>query len=232
MPAPINLRYSPSQNFAAAKNREEAARVACLKGYVTELTAAAAITTTDEELAHRVSAGEEEVFAELYRRYYARAFRLAWTMTGQREAAEELTQEIFLRSWQKIGQFRGEAKFGTWFYRLATRCCLNYRQRRTTPAHETLDAFEERAEPGAMKQSEAQLEANLRQQELQDEVQRALFSLKPEWRLVVFLKDLEGLSYEEIAAQMNCSTGTVASRLNRARHLLAQKLAHWRGELM
>ena len=68
---------------------------------------------TDEELARLVAAGQVNVFAELYSRYYARAYRLAWAMTGRSEAAEELTQEIFLRAWQKVGQFRGEASFGT-----------------------------------------------------------------------------------------------------------------------
>lgn len=146
-------------------------------------------------------------------------------MTGQRDAAEELTQEIFLRAWQKAEQFRGESSFGTWFYRLATRCCLNFRQRLPSPsAYESLDAFEFLTHPGAMKQIEARIE----QQELQHEVQRALLSLKSDWRLVVIMKDLEGLSYDEIASRMDCSAGTVASRLNRARALLARKLAHLR----
>lgn len=181
---------------------------------------------TDEELAHQVAGGQVEVFTLLYERYYARAFRLAWGMTGERGAAEELTQEIFLRVWQKAGQFRGESSFSTWFYRLATRCCLNLRQRQTRPAaFEALEVIEQMPHPSAMKQIGAQLE----QQQLQDEVQRALLSLKPEWRLVLILKDLEGLSYDEIAARLECSAGTVASRLNRARALLARKLAHLRG---
>lgn len=180
----------------------------------------------DEELARRVAGGQVEVFALLYERYYARAFRLAWGMTGERGAAEELTQEIFLRVWQKAGQFRGESSFSTWFYRLATRCCLNLRHRRPgAVVFEALDVIEQLPHPSAMKQIEAPLE----QQQLQDEVQRALLSLKPEWRLVVLLKDLEGLSYDEIAVRLECSAGTVASRLNRARALLARKLAHLRG---
>lgn len=177
---------------------------------------------TDEELARLVAAGQTEVFAQLYARYYGRAYRLAWAMTGERGAAEELTQEIFLRAWQKIGQFRGAASFGTWFYRLATRCCLNHRPRQ--PAHETLEAVVELAYTGALRE----VETNVAQQELQASVQRALGSLKPEWRLIIILKDIEGLSYEEIAARLDCSTGTVASRLNRARLLLARKLEHLR----
>lgn len=179
----------------------------------------------DEELARLVAAGQVEVFARLHSRYYRRAHRLAWAMTGQREAAEELTQEIFLRAWQKVEQFRGDSSFSTWFYRLAARCCLNYRGRQAAQLHEALDSIEQMDQPDAMKQIEAQV----RQQEIQSEVQSALLSLKPEWRLVVILKDLDGLSYEEIAARLDCSTGTVASRLNRARALLARKLEHLRG---
>lgn len=190
-----------------------------------ELTISVADKTTDEDLARCVAAGQVEVFAELYSRYYARTLRLAWAMTGQRDAAEELTQEIFLRAWQKVGQFRGESSFSTWFYRLATRCCLTWRQRAPKRIYETLDELEQTPHATAMKQPEA----NLRQQELQNEVQRALLSLKPEWRLVVILKDIEELSYDEIAERLNCSQGTVASRLSRARQMLAQKLHHLRG---
>jgi RNA polymerase sigma-70 factor (ECF subfamily) len=194
---------------------------------VNELSRLATDRPTDEELARLVAAGQGEVFAELYARYHARAYRLAWAMTGQTGAAEELTQEIFLRAWRKAGQFRGESSFGTWFYRLAAHCCLNYRKRLFPRAHESLDAVEHLPQTDAMKR----VEANVRRQEIQGEVQRALLSLKPKWRLIVILKDIDGLSYEEIAERLNCSTGTVASRLNRSRALLARKLEHLRGQV-
>ena len=192
-----------------------------------ELSLLATDRPTDEELARLVAAGQVEVFAQLYARYYSRAYRLAWAMTGRREAAEELTQEIFLRAWRKAGQFRGESSFGTWFYRLAMHCCLNFRKRLPARGYEPLDAVELSPQTGAMKQ----IEADVRRQEIQGEVQRALLSLKPKWRLVVILKDIEGLRYEEIAERLNCSTGTVASRLNRSRALLARKLEHLRGQI-
>ena len=192
-----------------------------------ELSLLATDRPTDEELARLVAAGQVEVFAQLYARYYARAYRLAWAMTGRREAAEELTQEIFLLAWRKAGQFRGESSFGTWFYRLATHCCLNFRKRLPACGYEPLDAIEHLPQTDTMKQ----IEADVRRREIQGEVQRALLSLKPKWRLVVILKDIEGLSYEEVAERLNCSTGTVASRLNRSRALLARKLEHLRGQI-
>ena len=97
-------------------------------------------------------------------RYYARAYRLAWAMTGRREAAEELTQEIFLRAWQKAGQFRGESSFGTWFYRLATHCCLNFRKRLPACGYEPLDAIEHLPQTDTMKQ----IEADVRRREIQE----------------------------------------------------------------
>ncbi len=183
------------------------------------------IATSDEELAGQVAAGQGEVFAELYTRYYARAHRLAWAMTGRSDTAEELTQEIFLRAWQKIAQFRGDSSFATWFYRLAVRCCLNYRRRWPARQHEGLDTIEQLSEPMT------EMETSLHQQQIQTQVQRALLTLKPKWRVIVILKDIEGLSYEEIAARVNCSMGTIASRLNRARRLLAQKLEHLKGSV-
>ncbi len=194
---------------------------------MSELSRLATDRPTDEELARLVAAGQVEVFSQLYARYYQRAYRLAWAMTGGRETAEELTQEIFLRAWQKAAQFRGESSFGTWFYRLATHCCLNFRKRLTMRSHETLDSVEQAPQSDSMKQ----VEANVQRREIQGEVQRALLSLKPRWRLIVILKDIEGLSYEEIAERLACSTGTVASQLNRSRALLARKLEHLRGKV-
>jgi RNA polymerase sigma-70 factor (ECF subfamily) len=187
---------------------------------VRELSRSAAERPTDEDLARLIAGGQVELFSQLYDRYYARAYSLAFNMTGQRAAAEEITQEIFLRLWQKIAQFRGESGFGTWFYRLAAHCCLNSRKRASASNLEQLSAAEQLPQPGAVQE----LEAGLRDRELHLAVRRALLSLKPEWRLIIILKDIEELSYEEIAARLDCSTGTVASRLNRARALLAAKL--------
>lgn len=177
---------------------------------------------TDEELVRLLLAGQRDVFADIYLRYYLRAFRLAYAMTGNRESAEDLTQEIFMRAYQKIDLFKGESGFSTWFYRLAVNSSLNYRRRERNRASEEVSDIESLAAPGPAKQ----MESKIYQKQIQSQVQRALLSLKPKWRVIVILKDIEGLSYEEIAERVNCSMGTIASRLNRARKLLAQKLDH------
>ena len=181
---------------------------------------------TDEELARLVLAGEIEAFARLYEHHYVPTYRLAYRMTGQREAAEDLTQEIFFRMHQKLSHFSGNASFSTWFYRLAVNCSLNYRRReRTNPHLEVVDNVELLPMPHQSKH----FETSILQQQIQVQVQRALLSIKPKLRMTFILKDIEGLNYEQIAEQMNCSVGTVASRLSHARILLARKLEHLRG---
>lgn len=182
---------------------------------------------TDEELVELLLAGEGDVFARLYERYYSRAYRLAYAMTGHHETAEDLTQEVFLRVYKKIDRYGGQSSFSTWFYRLAVNCCLNYRKKARPQFAGEIDDSKLLNIPGGAKLMET--EVFLKQ--IQSQIHRALLSLKPRLRMIVILKDIEGLSYEEIAERAGCSTGTVASRLNRARKLLAGKLKHLRGTL-
>jgi len=178
---------------------------------------------TDEELVGFVLADQREVFARLYERYYSRTYRIAYGMTGRREAAEDLTQEVFIRAYQRLGQFRGQASFSTWFYRLTVNHCVNYRRHeRRWQAREAGEGWHPAALGG-------RAEAEVFQHQVQGQIHRALLSLKPELRMVVILKDVEGLSYEEIAERMSCSSGTVGTWLNRARKLLARKLEHLKG---
>ncbi len=185
---------------------------------------------TDEELIELVMAGQGKVFARLYERYHLRAYRLAWGMTGQREAAEDLTQEIFLRAYQKLEQFRGEAIFATWFYRLAVNCCLQYRHRARKNLSESIEEAELIRLLDRHETSAHVTEATVLQQETRAIIQKALLSLKPDLRMVVILRNLEELSYDEIAVRMNCSIGTVGTWLHRAHKLLAVKLASLRGK--
>ena len=179
----------------------------------------------DEELVRLVLAGEVEVFAHLYHRYYARVYRLAYGMLGQHEAAEDLTQEVFIRVYRKMELFGGQAKFSTWLYRLASNHALNYCESKQKIARR--ETSEENHLPVPSRTD--QMEKKVYQKEVQEQIHKALFTLKPKYRLLIILKDIEGLSYEEIAEQVNCSTGTLAAQLKRARNLLGKKLAHLRG---
>ena len=182
-------------------------------------------TRTDEELVSLVLTGEAEVFAHVYERYYSRTYRLAYGMTGRHETAEDLTQEVFIRAYQKLALFAGQSSFATWFYRLAFNHCLN--RCKSERRNDRMESYE--STPAPLTSVMKGMDRTVLQQEVQRQIHRALFSLKPEQRLVVILKDIEGLSYEEIAERLNCSTGTLGSQLARARKLLARKLEHLRG---
>ena len=178
-------------------------------------------TATDEELVSLVVAGQIDVFAALYERFYSRVYRMAYGMTGQHQAAEDLVQDVFVRAYQKLKLFAGQSSFATWFYRLALNHCLNHcKSERKRLRLQTTDLVQTPAVPAK------QMEDRVLGKELQTEVHRALLSLKPRMRMIVILRDIEGLSYQEIADRMNCSMGTLASQLKRARTLLARKLEH------
>lgn len=178
----------------------------------------------DSELVRLASAGDRAAFAQIYERFYARAFRLAYSMTGNRAAAEDLTQEIFMRVFQRLENFGGQSSFATWFYRLAVNHSLNYRRKERFSVQDNhSDKLEFLANPSP------QIESVVLQNQLKDEIHGALLELSNDMRMVIILKDIEGLNYDEIAERMSCSQGTVASRLNRARKQLAQKLKHLKG---
>ena len=183
--------------------------------------------TTNEELVEQTLGVRPEAFRELYDRFYSRTYRLAYGMTGRHEPAEDLTQEIFLRAFQKLHKYDRKSSFATWFYRLAVNHSLNYRKREMKETHEGADDEEQLPAPGGFNR----VETNILGQQVQIQINRALISLKPKHRMVVILKDVEGLNIAEIAERMNCSPGTIASRLFRARNLLARKLEHLRNTL-
>ena len=186
----------------------------------------------DERLVARIAAGERALFTQLYALYYPRTFALAFGMTGRREQADDMTQEIFLRAYERLASFNGRSSFATWFYRLAVNQSLNYcrRERRhkgSVPDSEDVESLVDATGSGAG----TGMDAALLQQQVQTQVRQALLTLKPEMRVLIVLKEIEGLSYEEIAERLDCSMGTVASGLSRARKMLARKLENLKGKI-
>ena len=151
--------------------------------------------------------------------YQHRVFGVALRMLGNRAEAEELAQEVFLRVHRAIGEFRGDAKLSTWLYAIASRLCLNRLtsgERRVVRLGEETLAWRASREVGPAEE--------LERTELETALHRAIAELSEERRIVVVLRDLEGLSYEEIAAALELELGTVRSRLHRARMDLRDKL--------
>ena len=172
---------------------------------------------------HACQQGDREAFRLLFEAYKDRVFSIACYSLGDESAADDVTQQIFVKLFTCIGQFRGESEFTTWLYRLVINSCLDERRRwrRFLPVEEFT--------PMTVHTKPA--ETRYERREVAGSVRVAIGELKPKMRLPILLKYIEGLSYEEIAAVLGCSKGTVASRLNRAHKALAKKLGHLRGEL-
>lgn len=177
----------------------------------------------DAELVRLVKNGQADAFAVLIGRYERQVYNLALRYSGDVTEAFDLAQEAFLRAHQALASFRGDARFSTWLYRIATNVCLDELRRRRNRPELTLD------EPLLTSDGEAERqiaddspgpEQRLEQSELAEVVQREIASLSEEYRAVIVLRDLQDLTYEEISDILGVSLGTVKSRLHRARALL------------
>jgi RNA polymerase sigma-70 factor (ECF subfamily) len=165
--------------------------------------------------------GDRAAFQLLFETYKDKVFSIAvYSSGGDRTVADDVTQQIFLKLFTAIRQFRGDSEFTTWLYRLVVNACLDEkrRRRRLLPWGETV-AMKNPSEKKPQEKQYARLE-------ISEAVQAAIGELKPKFRLPILLKYIEGLSYEEIASVMGCSKGTVASRLNRGHSQLAKRLSH------
>lgn len=178
--------------------------------------------TDDAALVARVRTGDTGAFEELVTIYQHRVFGVALRMLGSRAEAEEVAQETFLRAYRALGEFRGEARLATWLYAIASRLCLN-RLASGPRRHERSDEAALLQWPAESPDAAAALERT----ELQAALHEAVAALPEERRIVVILRDLEGLAYEEIAEVLGLPLNTVRTRLHRARLDLQAKLERW-----
>jgi len=166
------------------------------------------------QLALRAQQGDQDAYAQLVRTHQSRIFRHLLNLTGSREEALELSQDVFLRAWQALPQWRPEAQFHTWLYRIASNIAYDVLRRRRIVSFEPLQ--EDFDAPAGDAGPEALLQARQSMRNLDT----ALARLPPEQREIVLLREVEGLSYEELAAALAIDEGTVKSRLARARAAL------------
>jgi len=174
---------------------------------------------SESSLVARLQSGDPRAFEELVIAHQHRVFGVALRMLGNAAEAEEIAQETFLRAHGAVAAFRGEAKLSTWLYGIASRLCFNRlgagERRLTRGGDADLDRL---AAPTA------DPAADLERSEVEQALHRAIAELPDDRRIVVVLRDIEGLSYEEIAAALDLELGTVRSRLHRARMDLKDKL--------
>lgn len=180
--------------------------------------------TPEQDLLAECKSGSRRAFEQLYKTHQRRVFSVALNFFGgDRAAAEDVAQQVFLKIFNKLGDFRAAAEFTTWVYRVTLNACID-EQRKTRRFFSIENFF------GLASTRKTPLDA-VQKREVADEVQRAVGALKEKYRLPILLKYSEGLSYEEIAKILECSIGTVSSRLNRGHKMLAQKLAHLKKEI-
>ena len=174
---------------------------------------------TSAEFVRRLRAGDRRAFEELVRTQQHRVYGLALRMLGDPAEAQDVAQEAFLRAHRGLPEFRGDARLSTWLYAIASRLCLNRlagsERRIVRHGDDTLSRLAD-AHPGP--------DQALERSELEEALHRAIGELPEERRIVVVLRDVEGLAYEEIAEVLELPIGTVRSRLHRARLDLKEKL--------
>lgn len=175
---------------------------------------------TEQELVSRARQGDQDAFAQLVETNQNKIYTLALRMTGNPEDGADLAQEAFLRAWRSLPSFQGESSFSTWLYRLTSNLCIDFlrreKRRKAAVSVTSLDD-EDSSAPAEVPDHRFSPESELERRELRAAVGQALLKLSDEHRQVLVLRELEGLSYAEIAAQLTLEEGTVKSRIARAR---------------
>jgi RNA polymerase sigma-70 factor (ECF subfamily) len=180
----------------------------------------------DEKLVRRVQRGEKAAFDLLVLKYQHRVAKLVSRFVRDRREVEDVTQEAFIKAYRAIGGFRGESAFYTWLYRIAVNTAKNYLESlgRRPPAMDVEVENAEFIDSADALREQATPERQLLTDEIAATVSRVIDTLPGDLRTAITLREIEGMSYEEIAEVMDCPIGTVRSRIFRAREAIDQEL--------
>ena len=193
-------------------------------------TAAAArlVSMEDVQLINKIRAGQTEAFGDLVRKYEDRVFNTCWRICGHLEDARDVTQEAFLKAYEGLSEFRRDSGFYTWIFRIAVNLALTKRRdaarRRTTSLDEGAGSLGTQARDLVRRASVEGDPGSDEVTELHGRLVSAIHDLEPDYRAVVVLRDIEGMDYDTIAKILDVPTGTVKSRLHRARVILSTAL--------
>ena len=177
----------------------------------------------DAELVDRAAAGDESAFRALVVRHQVRVYQIVHRMLRDPTDAEDVTQETFVRVFRSLDRFDREREFGPWLHTIARNAALNYIASRGRRRAASLEELREKGAPPPAARDESPLESIARR-EVVERVRGAMEALPEEQRLVLSLREFDGLAYDEIAATLGIPIGTVMSRLSRARTALAARL--------
>ena len=180
--------------------------------------------TREQEAAivRKVLGGDANAFETLVLEYEKNVYNIALRMTGNREDAADMTQEAFIKAYNSLQSFRGDSKFSVWLYRIVSNVCLDFlrsKNRRPTVSLSVEDDDGEDAQLDVADESQSP-ELLLDRKLTRDSVRRGLDSLPPDYRQILLLREIQGLSYDEIAQALSLEVGTVKSRIFRARKRL------------
>lgn len=181
----------------------------------------------DQELVERAQKGDKRAFELLVLKYQRKLARLLSRMVRDPAEIEDITQESFIKAYRALPQFRGESAFYTWLYRIAVNTAKNYLVAKGRRAPTTTEFNAEEAEgfeEAELLRDIATPDAELQTKQIAEAVNKAVEALPEELRTAITLREIEGLSYEEIAQMMDCPIGTVRSRIFRAREAIAEKI--------
>jgi len=187
-------------------------------------------TTTDEDLIRFAKLGHALAFDELINRYHDRMFHIALCMLGDYHEALEATQDLFIKSWRSLPRFEGRSKFSTWLYRILVNECFSRRKRFARHNRLFKESFQQEVmiETEKLTRQYFNPSDDTRGMVIQNEyfirILGAMNKMSQKSRSMIALRDVEGLSYDEIASILGCRVGTVRSRLNRARTQLKDYL--------
>lgn len=182
----------------------------------------------ERELIARSRRGDVGAFDVLVRRYEKQVYNTAYRLSGSYDDASDMAQEAFVRAWNNLKSFRGDASFSTWLYRIVTNVFLDERKKRNARPQRPLDevlALEESTVTRQFENAGPSPQDQVEAQERRDLLEQAVAELPLAQRTMVVLYHTQGLSYDEIAAILNLPMGTVKSRLNRARLALRERLS-------